>query len=159
MTGRATPSGCSDPLSVRLGARTIGQASAMTRRTASSIATVAVGSTVSQPPGGHAASEGGRFEGWSEHFRYDRWVAACPAELAPRACRWSGSPPANVITKRSCPGSLDSGLGKDWLGRLAERAGRTVSRMGPTATAGEFRASAAGLCRSTGADIQVGFSR
>src|SRR3712207_9321719 len=27
--------------------------------------------------------EGGRFDGWSEHFSYDRWTAAAAAELTP----------------------------------------------------------------------------
>src|SRR3712207_9369115 len=27
--------------------------------------------------------EGGRFDGWSEHFSYARWVDACAAELTP----------------------------------------------------------------------------
>src|SRR3712207_4221557 len=26
--------------------------------------------------------DGGRFDGWSEHFSYSRWVAACEAALA-----------------------------------------------------------------------------
>jgi hypothetical protein len=26
--------------------------------------------------------EGGKFDGWSEHFSYDRWVAACEPRLA-----------------------------------------------------------------------------
>ncbi|HEX2298893.1 MAG TPA: TIGR03960 family B12-binding radical SAM protein, partial [Pseudonocardiaceae bacterium] len=60
--------------------------------------------------------EGGRFDGWSEHFSYDRWVAACAEELGPLgvSLEW--------FTTRERDGDevlpwdhLDSGLDKDWL--------------------------------------------
>jgi len=59
---------------------------------------------------------GGRFDGWSEHFSYRRWVQACEAELGPLgvSLEW--------FTTRERGGAeilpwdhLDSGLDKDWL--------------------------------------------
>ena len=60
--------------------------------------------------------DGGRFDGWSEHFSYDRWVAACERALA-------GTPvDLDWYTLREREYSevlpwdhLDSGLDKDWL--------------------------------------------
>ncbi len=60
--------------------------------------------------------DGGRFDGWSEHFSFDAWVAACESELAdvPVDLDW--------YTTRERDGSevlpwdhLDSGLDRDWL--------------------------------------------
>lgn len=60
--------------------------------------------------------DGGRFDGWREHFSYQRWVSACEAQLAPLgvSLEW--------FTTREREGAevlpwdhLDSGLDKDWL--------------------------------------------
>jgi radical SAM family uncharacterized protein len=60
--------------------------------------------------------DGGRFDGWSEHFSFDAWAAACESELAdvPVDLDW--------YTTRERDGSevlpwdhLDSGLDRDWL--------------------------------------------
>jgi radical SAM family uncharacterized protein len=59
---------------------------------------------------------GGRFDGWSEHFRFDRWMAAAQTELAdlPVDVDW-------YTTREREFGEvlpwdhLDSGLDKDWL--------------------------------------------
>jgi radical SAM family uncharacterized protein len=60
--------------------------------------------------------DNGRFDGWSEHFSYRRWVSACEAELGPLgvSLEW--------FTTRERGGAeilpwdhLDSGLDKDWL--------------------------------------------
>jgi radical SAM family uncharacterized protein len=60
--------------------------------------------------------DGQRFDGWSEHFDFDRWNAACDAVFA-------GSPISlDWFTTRERPQSevlpwdhLDAGLDKDWL--------------------------------------------
>jgi radical SAM family uncharacterized protein len=59
---------------------------------------------------------GGRFDGWSEHFSYPRWVQACedvwsdaPVSLAWYTTRERG--PAEVLPWDH----LDSGLDRDWL--------------------------------------------
>jgi radical SAM family uncharacterized protein len=60
--------------------------------------------------------DGGRFDGWHEHFSYQRWVSACEAQLTPLGVglEW--------FTTRERGGAeilpwdhLDSGLDKDWL--------------------------------------------
>jgi hypothetical protein len=64
----------------------------------------------------HVWREGGRFDGWSEHFSFDAWVAACEAALAdvPVDLHW--------YTTRERESSevlpwdhLDSGLDREWL--------------------------------------------
>ncbi|HEX2806463.1 MAG TPA: TIGR03960 family B12-binding radical SAM protein [Kineosporiaceae bacterium] len=63
-----------------------------------------------------AWSAGGRFDGWSEHFRFDRWMAAAETALAdlPVDVDW-------YTTRERDFGEvlpwdhLDSGLDKDWL--------------------------------------------
>ncbi len=60
--------------------------------------------------------DGGRFDGWSEHFSYDRWVAACESALAgtPVDLDWY------TIREREYAevlpwDHLDAGLDRDWL--------------------------------------------
>ncbi len=58
--------------------------------------------------------DGGRFDGWSEHFSYDRWVAACEQALSGVDLDWY------TIREREYDeilpwDHLDSGLDKDWL--------------------------------------------
>ena len=61
------------------------------------------------------SGDGGRFDGWSEHFSYERWMAAAAAALA-------GEPVVDWYTTRERArrevlpwDHLDSGLDKDWL--------------------------------------------
>ena len=50
--------------------------------------------------------DGGRFDGWSEHFSYERWVAkSAEASWSPSASTWPGSPPATGTVTRSCRGT------------------------------------------------------
>jgi hypothetical protein len=60
--------------------------------------------------------DGGRFDGWSEHFSYDRWAAACEHALAdvPVDLDWY------TVREREYSevlpwDHLDSGLDRDWL--------------------------------------------
>ncbi|MFC4858287.1 TIGR03960 family B12-binding radical SAM protein [Actinophytocola glycyrrhizae] len=60
--------------------------------------------------------EGGRFDGWSEHFSYERWTSAAAAELEPLGVG------IGWFTTRERAGDevlpwdhLDSGLDKGWL--------------------------------------------
>ncbi len=60
--------------------------------------------------------DGGRFDGWSEHFSYDRWIAACERALAdePVDLDWytvREREYAEVLPWEH----LDSGLDRDWL--------------------------------------------
>src|SRR6185436_6025005 len=80
--------------------------------------------------------DGGRFDGWSEHFSYDRWVAATE-----RALEGTGVDLAWFTTRERTYGEvlpwdhLDSGLDKDW-------------RWTPCYDCG--------VCPEMGTDIQIG---
>ncbi len=97
--------------------------------------------------------DGGRFDGWSEHFSYDRWLSACEAALTPLgvSLQW--------FTTRERGGAevlpwdhLDSGLDKDWLwadwvNALSERE-QDDCRWTPCFDCG--------VCPDLGTSIQVG---
>ncbi|HEY0638488.1 MAG TPA: TIGR03960 family B12-binding radical SAM protein [Pseudonocardiaceae bacterium] len=97
--------------------------------------------------------DGGRFDGWSEHFSYERWLACSEAELGPLgvSLEW--------FTTRERQGSevlpwdhLDSGLDKDWLwadwvNALSERE-QDDCRWTPCFDCG--------VCPDLGTEIQVG---
>src|SRR3954465_12796931 len=60
--------------------------------------------------------DGGRFDGWSEHFSFDRWVAACDQvfEGTPVSLDWFTT--RERLQPEVLPWDhLDSGLDKDWL--------------------------------------------
>ena len=59
---------------------------------------------------------GGRFDGWSEHFDYDRWTAAAAAELEPLGVSLSWFTTRERGRDEVLPWDhLDSGLDRDWL--------------------------------------------
>ena len=98
--------------------------------------------------------EGGRFDGWSEHFSYDRWVGA-----ARRGAGAAGREPGVVHHPRAhrrtrcCPGTTSTpGLERDWLwadwqDALAARE-QDDCRWTPCFDCG--------VCPSTGTEIEVG---
>ena len=60
--------------------------------------------------------EGGRFDGWSEHFSYERWVAACESELTPLGVSLAWFTTRERTEDEVLPWDhLDSGLDKQWL--------------------------------------------
>ncbi len=60
--------------------------------------------------------DGGRFDGWSEHFSYDRWVAACEQALAGTGVDLDWYTVRERDYDEVLPWDhLDSGLDKDWL--------------------------------------------
>ncbi|PPK69060.1 radical SAM family uncharacterized protein [Actinokineospora auranticolor] len=60
--------------------------------------------------------DGGRFDGWSEHFSYDRWVAAAAAELEPLGVSLNWFTTRERTEEEVLPWDhLDSGLDKQWL--------------------------------------------
>ena len=97
--------------------------------------------------------EGGRFDGWSEHFSYDRWVAACAAELEPLGVSLAWFTTRERDRAEVLPWDhLDSGLERDWLwddwqDALAGRE-QDDCRWTPCFDCG--------VCPSTGTDIEVG---
>ncbi|MGQ0718873.1 MAG: TIGR03960 family B12-binding radical SAM protein [Pseudonocardiales bacterium] len=97
--------------------------------------------------------DGGRFDGWSEHFRYDRWVAACAEELTPLGVSLEWFTTRERGRDEVLPWDhLDSGLDKEWLwddwqDALAGRE-QDDCRWTPCFDCG--------VCPSMGTDIQVG---
>ncbi len=97
--------------------------------------------------------DGGRFDGWSEHFRYERWVDACAAELAPLGVSLEWYTTRERGREEILPWDhLDSGLDKDWLWDDWQ-----------DALAGDEQDDCrwtpcfdCGVCPSMGTDIQVG---
>jgi radical SAM family uncharacterized protein len=60
--------------------------------------------------------EGGRFDGWSEHFSYERWVSAAAAELEPLGVSLAWFTTRERAEDEVLPWDhLDSGLDKQWL--------------------------------------------
>jgi len=60
--------------------------------------------------------DGGRFDGWSEHFSYDRWVAAAERALAGTGVDLDWFTTRERDYDEVLPWDhLDSGLDKDWL--------------------------------------------
>jgi radical SAM family uncharacterized protein len=60
--------------------------------------------------------DGGRFDGWSEHFSYDRWVASAEAGLAGTGVDLDWFTTRERGYDEVLPWDhLDSGLDKDWL--------------------------------------------
>jgi radical SAM family uncharacterized protein len=58
--------------------------------------------------------DGGRFDGWSEHFSYDRWVEACERALVDVDLDWYTTREREYDEVLPWD-HLDSGLDKDWL--------------------------------------------
>jgi hypothetical protein len=60
--------------------------------------------------------DGGRFDGWSEYFSYDRWVGAAEAALAGSTVDLDWYTTREREYDEVLPWDhLDSGLDKDWL--------------------------------------------
>ena len=60
--------------------------------------------------------DGGRFDGWNEHFSYQRWVDACAAELEPLSVSLDWYTTRERDYDEVLPWDhLDSGLDRDWL--------------------------------------------
>ncbi|GAA3459231.1 TIGR03960 family B12-binding radical SAM protein [Saccharothrix longispora] len=97
--------------------------------------------------------EGGRFDGWSEHFSYDRWVNAAAAELEPLGVDLAWFTTREREELEVLPWDhLDSGLDKEWLwadwqDALDERE-QDDCRWTPCFDCG--------VCPAMGTDIEVG---
>ncbi|MDQ2708006.1 MAG: TIGR03960 family B12-binding radical SAM protein [Actinomycetota bacterium] len=97
--------------------------------------------------------EGGRFDGWSEHFSYQRWFDAAAAELPALGVDLNWFTTRERTRDEVLPWThLDSGLDPDWLWEdwrdaLAARE-QDDCRWTPCFDCG--------VCPSTGTDIQVG---
>ena len=62
------------------------------------------------------SGRGGRFDGWSEHFSYERWAAAAEQALAGTGVDLGWFTTRERGLNASAAGDhLDAGLDKDWL--------------------------------------------
>jgi radical SAM family uncharacterized protein len=97
--------------------------------------------------------DGGRFDGWSEHFSYDRWAAACESVLAstPVDLDWYTTRERDYAEVLPWD-HLDSGLDRDWLWEDWQDAVNEVEvedcRWTPCFDCG--------VCPEMGTEIQVG---
>jgi len=97
--------------------------------------------------------EGGRLDGWSEYFSFERWVNACAAELEPLGVSLDWYTTRERDETEVLPWDhLDSGLDKEWLwadwqDALDERE-QDDCRWTPCFDCG--------VCPSMGTDIQIG---
>jgi radical SAM family uncharacterized protein len=98
-------------------------------------------------------AEGGRFDGWSEYFSYQRWMDAAEAELTPLGVSMAWFTSREREETEILPWDhLDSGLDKEWLwadwqDAIAEQE-QDDCRWTPCFDCG--------VCPSMGTDIQVG---
>ena len=98
-------------------------------------------------------ADGGRFDGWSEHFSFERWMAAARRVSRARRRRRLVHDPRARAAPRCCPGTTSTpGLDKDWLWEDWQDALDEVEvedcRWTPCFDCG--------VCPQMGTDIQVG---
>lgn len=99
--------------------------------------------------------DGGRFDGWSEHFSYDRWASACDVALADSGVDLNWFTIRERGYEEVLPWDhLDSGLDKDWLWADWEDA------LNPSADEVEdcrwTPCYDCGVCPEMGTEIQIG---
>src|SRR5260370_36202446 len=104
-------------------------------------------------------AEGGRFDGWSEHFSFQRWVDAAAAELPRFGVELDWFTTREREELEVLPWDhLDSGLDKDWLWKDWQSA---IAANG----AGEVEdcrwnpCYECGVCPAMGTEIQAGATR
>jgi radical SAM family uncharacterized protein len=102
--------------------------------------------------------DGGRFDGWSEHFSYDRWVAAADAALAGTGVDLAWYTTREREYDEVLPWDhLDSGLDKDWL--WADWEDALAAADGSEVEVEDCRWTPCydcGVCPELGLDIQIG---
>ena len=97
--------------------------------------------------------DGGRFDGWSEHFSFERWVAACDEVFAdtPVSLDWFTTRERELAEVLPWD-HLDAGLDKDWMWEDWQDALRAVEvedcRWTPCYDCG--------VCPTMGTEIQIG---
>jgi radical SAM family uncharacterized protein len=101
--------------------------------------------------------DGGRFDGWSEHFSYDRWVEACKRALVGVDLDWYTTRERGYDEVLPWD-HLDSGLDKDWLWSDWEDA-LAVADGSSDVEVEDCRWTPCydcGVCPEMGTDIQIG---
>jgi radical SAM family uncharacterized protein len=104
--------------------------------------------------------DGARFDGWSEHFSYDRWMAAAAAALAGTGVDVDWYTVRERGYEEVLPWDhLDSGLDKDWLWQDWEDALAAGEDPEGVADVEDCRWTPCydcGVCPEMGTDIQIG---
>jgi radical SAM family uncharacterized protein len=102
--------------------------------------------------------DGGRFDGWSEHFSYDRWVEAAERALAGTGVDMDWFTTRERDLDEVLPWDhLDSGLDKDWL--WADWEDALAAADGAEIEVEDCRWTPCydcGVCPEMGTDIQIG---
>jgi radical SAM family uncharacterized protein len=97
--------------------------------------------------------DGGKLDGWSEHFSYDRWLAAAEQELAPQGVDVAWYTTRERRRREVLPWDhLDSGLDREWLWQDYEDALGEAS-VEDCRWAGCYNC---GVCPELGTEIQIG---
>ena len=104
--------------------------------------------------------DGGRFDGWSEHFSYDRWMAAAESGLAGTGVDVAWYTTRERQLDEVLPWDhLDSGLDKDWLWDDWEQALEAAENPDMVEDVEDCRWTPCydcGVCPEMGTDIQIG---
>jgi radical SAM family uncharacterized protein len=104
--------------------------------------------------------DGGRFDGWSEHFSYDRWAAAAERGLAGTGVDLDWYTLRERDYDEVLPWDhLDSGLDRDWLWSDWEDALATATEPGSVPEVEDCRWTPCydcGVCPEMGTEIQIG---
>jgi radical SAM family uncharacterized protein len=104
--------------------------------------------------------DGGRFDGWSEHFSYDRWVAACERGLDGTGVDLDWYTVRERDYDEVLPWDhLDSGLDKDWLWSDWEDALQVAADPDSVPEVDDCRWTPCydcGVCPEMGTEIQIG---
>src|SRR3954470_314946 len=97
--------------------------------------------------------EGGKFDGWSEHFPFGRWTAAAAEELAPFGVDLDWFTTRERTEREVLPWDhLDSGLDKEWLWEDWQEA-ISEDEVGDCRWTGCYDC---GVCPTMGTEIQIG---
>jgi radical SAM family uncharacterized protein len=97
--------------------------------------------------------DGGTFDGWSEHFSYDRWTTAAAEELAPFGVDLDWFTTRERGEHEVLPWDhLDAGLDKEWLWEDWREA-LSEEEVGDCRWTGCYDC---GVCPTMGTDIQIG---
>ena len=102
--------------------------------------------------------DGGRFDGWSEHFSFERWAAACESELEGVDLDWFTTRERDYDEVLPWD-HLDSGLDKDWLWGDWEDALAAAADPDGAPEVEDCRWTPCydcGVCPEMGTDIQIG---
>ena len=97
--------------------------------------------------------DGGRFDGWSEYFSYDRWMAAAAKGLADEPSTSPGTPPVTATSSRCSPGTTSTPAS------TANGSGRTGRRRSARREIDDCRWTPCfdcGVCPQMGTEIQIG---